>query len=109
MAVLIANVVTETPSFVQGETEANPSPEPSVIMISVADTATNAPAIMDGQDAADFAAVDPASIATAVPAIIVSATTFPLAMRTHRQQQNDRERNAQHPKQYSATHAKPLL
>jgi hypothetical protein len=63
---------------------------------------------MDGQDAADFAAADPPSIVTAVPAIIVSATIFPLPMRTHRQQQNDRERNAQHPKQYSATHGKPL-
>ena len=59
MAVLIANVVTETPSFVQGETEAKPSPEPNVIMISVADTATNAPAIMDGHDAADLVGVGP--------------------------------------------------
>jgi hypothetical protein len=64
---------------------------------------------MDGQEAADFAVDAPASIATALPAIVVSATIFPLAMRTHRQQQNDRERNAQHPKQYSATHFKPLL
>jgi hypothetical protein len=63
--------------------------------------------MMDGQDAADFGASGPASIATAVPAIIVSVTMIPLAMRTHRQQQYDRERNAQKPKQYSATHAMP--
>jgi len=84
-------------------------PDPSATRMTVAAAATNAPAIMEGQDAADLPESDPASIATAVSAIIVSATIFPSAMRTHRQQQNDRERNAQHPKQYSATHVKPLL
>ena len=109
MAVVTANVVTDAPRSGQGEMDANPIPDPSETRITVAAAATKAPAMIDGQDAADFAGPDPASIATALPAIIVSATIFPLAMRTHRQQQNDRKRNAQHPKQYSATHAKPLF
>jgi hypothetical protein len=77
--------------------------------MTVVAAATKAPAIIDCQDAADFTGPDPASIAIAFSAITVSATMFPLSMRTHRQQQNDRKRNAQHPKQYSATHARPLL
>jgi hypothetical protein len=109
IAVVTAKLVIDAPRSGHGEIDANPMPDPSATRMTVLAAATKAPATMDGQDAADFAAVDPASIATAVPAIIVSATTFPLAMRTHRQQQNDRERNTQHPKQYSATHAKPLL
>ena len=55
-------------------------PDPSAMRMTVLAAATKAPAIMDGQDAADFAAADPPSIATAVPAIIVSATIFPLPM-----------------------------
>ena len=110
MAVLIANVVTETPSFVQGETEAKPSPEPNVIMISVADTATNAPAIMDGHDAADLGGEEELSaVMTAGPGVIIASTKLSSAVRTHRQQKNDRKRNSQHPKQYSATHAMPPL
>jgi hypothetical protein len=109
IAVVTAKVVIEAPRSGQGEMEANPMPDPNATRTTVLAAATKAPAMMDGQDAADFAVSDPASIETAVPAIIVSATLFSLTMRTHRQQQNDRERNAQHPKQYSATHAMPLL
>jgi hypothetical protein len=65
-------------------------PEPSATRTTVAAAATKAPAMMDGHEAADLGVGEPVSIATAVPAIIVSATIFPLAMRTHRQQQNDR-------------------
>src|SRR5665213_2642948 len=108
IAVVIAKLVTDAPRSGQGDMEANPIPVPNAIRMTVLAAATKAPAIMDGQDAADFAATGPASIATAVPAIIASATIFSSAVRTHRQQQNDRERNAQQPKQYSATHAKPL-
>src|SRR5580698_310416 len=109
IAVVTAKLVTDTPRSGQGGMLANPMPEPSATRMPVLAAATKAPAIVDGQDAADVGLRDAASIGTAVPAIIVSATIFPSAMRTHRQQQNDRERNAQHPKQYSATHAKPLL
>jgi hypothetical protein len=108
MAVVTAKLVSDAPRSGQGDIEANPIPDPSATRTTVLAAATKAPAMMEGHDAADFALTGPASIATAVPAIIVSATIFSLAMRTHRQQQNDRERNAQQPKQYSATHAKPL-
>src|SRR5580693_2914001 len=109
IAVVTAKLVIDAPRSGHGEIEANPMPDPSTTRMTVLAAATKAPAMMDGQDAADFAVGDPASIATALPARVVSATALPLAMRTHRQQQNDRERNAQHPKQYSATHAKPLF
>jgi hypothetical protein len=98
MAVVMANVVADAPRSGQGEIEANPMPDPRAIKMTLAAAATKAPAMMDGHDAADLGTTDPESIATAVPAIIVSAMIFPLAMRTHRQQQNDRERNAQQPK-----------
>jgi len=107
IAVVTAKLVTDAPRPGQGEMEANPMPDPNAMRRPVLAAATKAPAIMDGQDAADFAAGAAASFATALPAITVSAI-FGSAMRTHRQQQNDRQRNAQHPKQYSATHAKPL-
>ena len=108
MAVVTAKLVTDAPRSGQGEMEANPMPDPNAMRMTVLAAATKAPAIMDGQDAADFAVGAAASIATALPAMTVSATIFPSAMRTHRQQQNDRQRNSQHPKQYSATHTKPL-
>src|ERR1700677_1858369 len=109
MAVVTANAVTDAPRSGHGEIDANPMPDPNATSMTVLAAATKAPAITDPQDTADFAVGDPASIAIAVPAMIVSATIFPLAMRTHRQQQNDRKRYAQHPKQYSATHAMPLF
>jgi len=52
-------------------------PDPSATRVTVADAVTNAPAKIEGHDAADFPANGPASIATAVPAIIVvSSMTF---------------------------------
>ena len=96
MAVVTAKVVTDAARSDQGEMDANPTPDPRATRMTVVAAATKAPAKMEGQDAADFAEGD--SVAIAVPAIIVSATMFPLAMRTHCQQQNDREWNAQQPK-----------
>jgi hypothetical protein len=77
--------------------------------MTVAAEATKAPAMIDGQEAADLAAKDPLSIATAVPAIIVvSSMAFSSSVRAHRKQENDRKRYTEQPKQYSATHDKPL-
>jgi hypothetical protein len=73
--------------------------------INVADTATNAPAMIDGHDAADLAGEEEGSaVMTAGPGVIICSTIFSSAVRTHRQQKNDRKRNSQHPKQYSTTH-----
>jgi hypothetical protein len=98
IAVVTAKLVTDAPRSGQSEMAANPMPDPRARRMTVLAAATKAPAIMEGQDAADFEVSDPPSIATAVPAIIVSATVRPLAMRTHCQQQNDRQWNTQHPK-----------
>jgi hypothetical protein len=89
--------------------DAKPMPDPSATRISDAAAATNAPAMMDGHEAADLAAGDPEPSAMPAPGMIISSMMLSLIVRTHRQQENDRKRNAQHPKQYSATHGKPLV
>jgi hypothetical protein len=61
IAVVIANVVALTPRPGQGEIDANPSPEPSASNTSETDAATNAPAMMAGQEAADPPRADSAS------------------------------------------------
>jgi hypothetical protein len=53
IAVVTANVVAVTPRPDQGEIAANPSPEPSASNTNETDAATNAPATMAGQVAAD--------------------------------------------------------
>jgi hypothetical protein len=81
MAVLTAKVVTETPRSGQGDTDANPIPEPKVIRISVADTETNAPAMMEGHDAADLAGEEEGSaVMTAGPGVIICSTICPSAV-----------------------------
>src|SRR5665213_1508146 len=97
MAVVTAKVVMPAPCPDQGESAAKPTPEPKEMRIRVADAATKAPAMIDGHDAAERGAGAPASIATAAPEMMISSMILSLAVRTHRQQQNDRERNAQHP------------
>jgi hypothetical protein len=53
IAVLTANVVADTPWPGQGEIDANPSPEPNVNKTNETETATNAPAMMAAQEAAE--------------------------------------------------------
>jgi hypothetical protein len=71
--------------------------------------ATNAPAKMADQDAADFE-ITPGVLPTA-PGVLASDTSsialpyFKLSnVGAHRQQQNDWDRHAQQPQQDSATH-----
>jgi hypothetical protein len=60
IAVVIANVVAVTPWPDQGEIAANPSAEPSASNSNETDAATNAPAMMAGQEAADSRRADSA-------------------------------------------------
>jgi hypothetical protein len=53
IAVVTANVVAVMPWPGQGEIDANPSPDPSANSTNDTDAATNAPAMMAGQEAAD--------------------------------------------------------
>jgi hypothetical protein len=53
IAVVMANAFAVTPWPGQGEIDANPSPEPSAKSTSETDAATNDPAMMAGQEAAD--------------------------------------------------------
>ena len=105
IAEVTTNVVAEMPCPGQGEIAANPSPDPSVKNTSDTAAATKAPAMMAGQDTAD-GDVDCDPNVLPRPTIDCSIF-FPgplLAVRAHREQENDRKGNAQQPKQNSATH-----
>jgi len=54
MAAVKARDIPEIPLLGQGETAANPSPEPSANNTSETAAATKAPAMIAGQDAADL-------------------------------------------------------
>jgi hypothetical protein len=58
IAVLTANAFAVTPWPGHGEIDANPSPEPSANSTNETDAATDAPAMMAGQEAADPARAD---------------------------------------------------
>jgi len=60
IAVVMANAFAVTPWPGQGEIDANPRPEPSANSTNETDAATNAPAMMAGQEAADPARADSA-------------------------------------------------
>ncbi|MGA2190902.1 MAG: hypothetical protein ABSH33_20480 [Steroidobacteraceae bacterium] len=55
IAVDTVKVVAETPRFGQGEIDANPSPDPTASKTKETDAATKAPAMIAGQDVADWA------------------------------------------------------
>jgi hypothetical protein len=98
MAVITVKVIAETPRFGQGEMDANPSPDPRASRINEAAAATNEPAMIAGQDAAD-AAADSARLQGRCTVGVRLHDGFHrrlsrLAMRTHGEQQDDWERNA---------------
>src|ERR1019366_3201175 len=104
IAVVAANVVAVTPCPCQGETEANPSPAPRASRRSDTDAATKAPAIMAPHEAADRPCATWPAPRSSARVGRMDSIRFSLTMRTHRQEQNDRQRDAQHPKQNSTAH-----
>jgi hypothetical protein len=93
IAVVIANVVAVAPWPGQGEISANPSPEPSASSTKETDAATNAPAMIAGHDAADAAGASSERAPIGCSMALTRST-----VRTHGEQQNDRQGNTQHPK-----------
>jgi len=73
IAVVTAKVVALTPRPGHGEIDANPRPEPSANNTNETDAATNAPAMMAGQEAAD-----PTRAYSARGSIICSIFLFPV-------------------------------
>ena len=112
IAAVTAKAAAETPWPAQGDTEANPSPEPSANKTSDTEVATNAPARIAAHDTVeiDFAENSRES-ASAERGNAVVSIFIPYSMvRTHGQEQDDWNGNTQEPKKNSATHDQfPLL
>jgi hypothetical protein len=104
IAALTVKASTAAPALDQALKEAKPTPEPTAIRINDAETATNAPARIAGQDAAgcDVTALMAASLGAANTPSFMSADMS--AMRTHGEQQDHRQRHTEHPEQNSTTH-----
>ncbi len=99
------NVVALTPRSAHGDTEAKPSPDPRANNIKETAMATKAPAKIAPHDAADFGEGLRSTPTSAVRGSKVRSMVFtPLMVRTHGEQQNDRQRHTQHPEKYSASH-----
>ena len=80
MAVITPKVVTETPEFGQGETEASPRPEPRAIRIKLTATITKAPPMMAPHDTADTVPA-PLSVTGNSPLRSVAAVAKAIAVR----------------------------